>query len=230
MTFEEMVSCQPLKLILGSYAAPKTPEAKEQQANYLALMHRALSEWPLRVFEQVADQVIRTLARGQRPMPEDFLNARKALNDAYRSDPKAQEWKCDSCGGTGWIYTNLLSKEGDVKEHCKPCPVCRRGHPYQDAQIKRDWVELESSPFKLEPTEATVKFIKATFDNDLDYSKSPAEVLAQLTEHYRMKTLKVRNTPMGRIFGNLKPSEPVREAAASLAVGSPAQEVYEVEE
>lgn len=217
MTLDEMLTCSPFKLILGSYAAPKTPEAKEHLSNYLQLMHRALAGMNVQTFEKVCDQVIKTMARGQKPMPEDFINAQRALYESYRTNPIREDHKCSSCGSTGWVYVNMLSNEGEVKEHAKPCPLCRRGHPYQDAPTKRDWVETEHSPFKLEPTAKTVAFIKATFENDLDYSKSPKEILAQLTECFRNKTLKVRKSPMGKLFGNLKPSEPPREQIGAVA-------------
>lgn len=240
MTFEEMLSCTAFKLILGSYAAPKTPEAKEHLGNYLQLMHRALSGMNVQTFEKVCDQVIKTMARGQKPMPEDFLNAQRALYESYRTNPIREERKCESCNGTGWIYVTLVSMEGETREHVKPCPLCRQHHPQQHAPMKRDWLDAET-PFKMEPTEKTVNFIKYMFTNELDYSKSPREVLNELTAIWKAGKLKTRKNPgpFAALLAKVKIAEPAREAAPSVpvAVGSPAPqkvtvngEEYEVEE
>jgi len=220
MTRDEFQNCQAFKLILGTYTAPKTPEARQQLQNYLDLLYRALGGWNASQFERVCDQVIKTMARGQRPMPEDFMNAQRALNEAYRAAPGVKH-ECDSCNGTGWIYANLLSNEGEVKEHAKPCPLCRRGHPYSDAPAKQGWIEAEHSPFKLEATRKTVDFIKRTFENELDWSRSPQEIVNELTAIWKAGQLKTRKTPLGKVFSGLKPLEPQREQATPPPAAAP---------
>lgn len=84
--------------------------------------------------------VIKTMGRGQKPMPEDFG---KALND-NRGENLAGAPGCDSCKQTGFVYAPTLNTiDGRAGEIAQPCPQCRPRHPYKDIRPREGWVILD---------------------------------------------------------------------------------------
>ena len=140
MTYDEMTACATFQTILKSYAPPTTPAQHTQLNGYLSLIFAATQNWKLSTFERACTGVIKTMGRGQKPMPEDFG---KALNE-NRGENLPGDPGCNSCKQTGFVYVSMLeTATGRTGDFVTPCPSCRHQHPYKDARPRTGWVIMD---------------------------------------------------------------------------------------
>lgn len=140
MITKEQLLQSDFRLIVANYST-KTPEENAKLDAWLELVLRAIRDCRPEELNPIMDRVMRTMGRGQKPMPEDFQTAKKAWRYKGENETAAIQ-ECAPCKSRGWMYVTLWSPS--LQKHdqfVKPCPSCRPNHPLQRGLPPKGWVE-----------------------------------------------------------------------------------------
>lgn len=172
--------------ILAFMAPPRTPEDQRNLEQYLKALYEQIAHWDAFMFEQVTKTIVKTLVSGRKPAVRDF----EAIYSKMREALPKTEFKCVSCGTTGFISVWMLeTKTGMTERFVKPCPDCRKNHEYARSPIRAGWVEMEGIP-TTEVPESTKNFCADFFGIK---AETPTDALEQITQLYRDGKVDVRN-------------------------------------
>lgn len=123
--------------ILAFYQTPK--DAAGMKA-YMGELFQALIWMPGAYFNRVVAELIKSLHRGQRPMPAQFSAVYHRLR---LEEPKEPERKCLTCDGNHMVTWGFKSfEDGRIEPFAIPCAVCCPKHPLLNAPIRDGWEKL----------------------------------------------------------------------------------------